>query len=75
MTPVWFETILFLKYNNEIWENDKKLFMKALQNHRKNDSEKNNNRIVKRNADLLKSLGISDEQASNLDLLIEDDIL
>ena len=72
MTPVWFETILFLKYNSEIWENDNKLFMKALQNHRKNESEKNYNRIVKRNADLLKSLGISADEATNLDLLIED---
>ena len=46
--------------------------MKALQNHRKNESEKNYNRIVKRNADLLKSLGISADEATNLDLLIED---
>ena len=72
MTPVWFETILFLKYNSEIWQDDKKLFMKALQNHRKNESEKNQNRIVRRNADLLESLGVSAEEATNLDLLIED---
>jgi len=75
MTPVWFGTILFLKYNHDIWDNDKKLFMKALGNHRKNEAEMNINKIVKRNADLLKSLGISDEQASNLDLLLEDDTL
>jgi len=43
MTPVWFETILFLKYNRDIWDNDKKLFMKALQNHRKNEAEININ--------------------------------
>ena len=49
--------------------------MKALGNHRKNEAEMNIDRIVKRNADLLKSLGVSDEQASNLDLLLEDDTL
>ena len=37
MTPVWFETILFLKYNRDVWATDKKLFMKALGNHRKNE--------------------------------------
>ena len=46
--------------------------MKALQNHRKNESEKNQNRIVRRNADLLESFGVSAEEATNLDLLIED---
>ena len=72
MTPTWFETILFLKYNQSIWEKDKKLFMQALQNHNKNEAAKNKNRIVQRNFELLNSLGISEEQSINLDLLFND---
>ena len=49
MTPVWFETIL--KYNQNLWD-EKKLFMQALQNHRKSETEKNTNRIVPRKTEL-----------------------
>ena len=71
MMSVWFATILFLKYNQTLWES-KVICMQELQSHRKNEAEKNTNRLVQRKADLFKSLGISDEQSSNLDLLFED---
>ena len=50
----------------------KKIIYVGIAEPQESEAEKNTNRIVQRNSELLKSLEISDEQSSNLDLLFED---